>query len=313
VTASDRFRIGSITKPIVAALVLISVDRGELGLDDVVGDRIPGVLRPTPAVTVRQLLAHTSGVFDELNEGNIVADAARVADAGLRREATDLLARYAKGERVLAPDRLIVALAETHARYFAPGAGYHYSNTNYQVLAMLLQKATGESLADLLRTRIVTPLGLRSTTVAPADQTSPDLRGYDNTTTGAMTDVTDDLSLYGNGANGGVVTTADELLTILRATVTAKLFPASLVAEMERPVRQAYGLGLGTQTFRCGTFFGHGGSVSGTQSIASISADGARGAVVAINIRSGGDPGLPGVAEDALCRGSALSGLGPQG
>lgn len=301
VDPGDRFRIGSITKPIVGALVLISVDRGELGLDDVVSDRLPGVLRPQPAVTVRQLLAHTSGVFDEGNEGDIVADTARLADATLRHEAEDLFARYAKGERVVAPDRLLVALAETHERYFAPGEGYHYSNINYQILGMLLQKVTGKTLGELLQARIVAPLGLKATTLAPEDRTSPDLRGYDSASTGAKVDITDDLALFGNGGNGGVVTTADELLAILRATVTARLFPATLVTEMERPVRQQYGLGLGTSTYACGTFHGHGGSVGGTQSIAAVSPDGVHGVVVAVNIVSGSDPGLSGIAGSLLC------------
>lgn len=297
----DRFRIGSITKPVVAALVLISVDRGELGLDDVVSERLPGVLRPQPAVTVRQLLAHTSGVFDEGNEGDVVADTARLADPALRHEAEGLFARYAKGERVVAPDRLLVALAETHERYFAPGAGYHYSNINYQVLGMLLQKVTGKTLGQLLQSRIVAPLGLKATTLAPEDRASPDVRGYDSATTGTKVDITDDLALFGNGGNGGVVTTADELLAILRAIVTAKLFAPALVAEMERPVRESYGLGLGTMTYGCGTFYGHGGSVSGTQSIAGVSPDGARGVVAAVNIVSGSDPGLSRVAGTLLC------------
>lgn len=299
-TPTARFRAGSITKPVVAALVLISVERGELGLDDIVSDRLPGVLRP-PAVTVRQLLAHTSGVFDEGNEGDIGGDVARLADPALRAEAQTVFSRHAAGQRVVASCRLLVALAETHERYFAPGMGYHYSNINYQLLGMLLERATGTSLASLLRTRIVEPLGLHGTTLAPADLASPDLRGYDTTATGAMSDLTDDLVVYGNGGNGGLVTTADELLAILRAVVSGRLFGGDLVAEMERPVRESYGLGLATYKLPCGTFVGHGGSVSGTRSIAMVSTDGARAAAIAIDIVSGTDPGLASVASAALC------------
>ena len=160
ITDTTRFRIASITKPIVAALVLDAVAQGKVALDDVVGDLLPGVVRADPPVTVRQLLDHTSGIFDESNDGDPIADIEKLADPALRTEARALAQRYLAGERVIAPDRLLVALSETHDRYFAPGAGYHYSNTNYQLAAMVLEKVTGAALADVLRTRIVEPLGL---------------------------------------------------------------------------------------------------------------------------------------------------------
>ena len=159
--ATDTFRIASITKPVLATLVLTAVDRGELSLDDTVGNLLPGVLRDKPAITVRMLLNHTSGIFDELNEGDPRADIAKLTDPALASEAKRLSSRYAAGEHVIASDRLLVALAETHDRYFPPGAAFHYSNTNYQLAAMVLEKVTGQSSASLLRTRIVTPLRLR--------------------------------------------------------------------------------------------------------------------------------------------------------
>jgi D-alanyl-D-alanine carboxypeptidase len=295
-----RFRIASITKPIVAALVLISVDRGELGLDSDIGDLLPGVLRPDPTVTVRQLLAHTSGVFDEGNEGDPMADLGLIRDAGLRADAEDLLARSRAGERIVVPDRLIVALAETHDRYFAPGEGYHYSNVNYQVAAMVLERVTGRSLADLLDERIVVPLGLTRTSLAPADPSLPDLLGYETLRDGSVVDVSGNLAWFGNGGNGGVISTAGELADILRAIVTGGLFDEALVREMEIPVRESYGLGLGTNDLACGRFFGHEGSVNGTRSIAMVSGDGSRAIVLAVNL-DGIEPWLPAVAGGVLC------------
>jgi D-alanyl-D-alanine carboxypeptidase len=300
-TEDSRFRIASITKPLVGALVMTAVDRGELSLDDVVSERLPDTLRTEPPVTVRQLLAHTSGVFDITNEGDAEADVAALTDPALREEARDLLARYAAGERVIASDRLLVALAETHPRYFEPGAGYHYSNVNYQLAAMILEAATGESLADLLAARIGEPLGLERTSIAPPDLGPPEMRGYDTGEDGAPVDVTDDLLAFGNGGNGGILSTPEELFSMLRATVRAELFPARLVDELSLPGRNNYGLGLATYRFRCGTFLGHGGSVNGTQSIAVVSADGERGFVLAVNRRGTVDPNLVAAAEMALC------------
>jgi D-alanyl-D-alanine carboxypeptidase len=305
ITDTTRFRIASITKPIVAALVLDAVARGKLQLDDVVDDLLPGIVRATPSITMRQLLAHTAGIFDEGNEGDPEADVARLTDPALKAEGESLVRRYQAGEHVIASDRLLVALAETHDRYFAPGEGYHYSNVGYQLAAMLLEHVTGLSLSDLLRTRIVDPLGLRHTTIAPPDLTSPEFRGYDaSTVDGSPVDVTDDLLAFGNGGNGGVISTADELLTIMQAIVTGRLLPAALVEEMERPVLESYGLGLATYDLSCGRFYGHGGSVNGTQSIALVTPDGADGIVMAINFRSADDPGLPGLADRVLCQAS---------
>ena len=118
---ADRFRIASITKLIVAALVLEAVAKEELSLDDVVATHLPGLVRAEPPTTIRQVLDHTSGVFNEGNEGDLVADIDRLKDP-LQREARDVLKRWTAGERVIAPDRVLVALAETHERARSPGS-----------------------------------------------------------------------------------------------------------------------------------------------------------------------------------------------
>nr|MDP9464520.1 beta-lactamase family protein [Actinomycetota bacterium] len=244
-------------------------------------------------------------VFDEGNEGDVVADIGLLTDPALKEEAMLLASRYYAGEAVIGPDRLLVAVAETHDRYFEPGTGYHYSNINYQLAAMVLERATGTSLADLLQARIVEPLGLRHTTIAPSDTGSPELRGYGkNETDGSLIDLTDDLLAFGNGGNGGIISTADELLSIVGAIVSGRLLPASLVAEMLHPTRQSgasYGLGVTRYHLSCGTFYGHEGSVNGTRSIAIVATDGDDGAVIALNLRSSSDPKLPTLADELLC------------
>ena len=100
-----RFRIGSITKPIVAALVLDSVDRGELSLDDIVSrSACPASFDREPPTTVRMLLDHTSGIFNVGDEGDIVADIDKLPDPVMRAEATELGSRYLSGERVIVND-----------------------------------------------------------------------------------------------------------------------------------------------------------------------------------------------------------------
>jgi D-alanyl-D-alanine carboxypeptidase len=303
-TASSSFSIASITKPLVAALVLDAVARGELTLDDVVDEWVPGVLRPEPPVTVRMLLDHTSGLFNIGDEGDVVADIAELTDPAQQQQATDLVARYAAGEPVILPDSIFVALAETHDRYFPPGEGFHYSNANYQLAAMVLTRAAGLPLGDLVRTRLVDPLGLRATTILPDDPGLPDMRGYALAADGSLTDLTDDLVAFGNGGSGGVVSTAGELLTMLGAIVSGRLLPSDLVAEMTTPTEQSqrsYGLGLATYYLACGTFLGHAGAVNGTQSIALVDATGDTGIVIATNLRTDDDPRLLALAETMVC------------
>ena len=302
ITDTTRFRIASITKPIVATLGLDAVARGRLSLDDTVADLLPGVVRATPPITVRQILDHTSGVFDEGNDGDPVADIARLTDPVMRAEAQAIAQQALAGEHVIAPGRLLVALAETHDRYFAPGTSFHYSNMNYQLAAMVIEKVTGRTLADLLRTRFVEPLGLTHTTIAPPDTASPEFRGYGTSATdGTLVDMTDSLVFFGNGGNGGIISTADELLTIMQAIVSGRLLPPALVADMKTPAKSDYGMGLATYHLSCGTFYGHEGGVNGTGSIAIVSSDGADGVVAALNLRSAGDPQLPALADRILC------------
>ncbi|MEZ5177373.1 MAG: serine hydrolase domain-containing protein [Acidimicrobiales bacterium] len=297
------FRIGSITKPIVAILVLDAVDRGLVGLDDEVDDLVPGAIRPDPPVTVRMLLDHTSGIAntDDLDPAS---DGARLSDPDLVAEFQRFGAAYLDGEPVVASDGLLVGLAETHDRYFAPGAGFHYSNTNYQLAAMVLEAATGRSLADLIDERIAEPLGLEHVWLAPADPTPPDLHGHALDGAGELVDVTDDLSTFGNGGSGGVVADAADLLSLLQALASGRLLPAALVAEMERPTPQSdrsYGLGLVTYRFACGTFVGHEGAVNGTASIALTDEQGEDGVVIVLDRYDEPGPDLAAVAEQVVC------------
>lgn len=300
ITGETRFRIASITKTIVAALVVDAVRRGELRLDDVVGDLVPGLLREDPPVTLRQLLDHTSGIFDPSNEGD-VADVQRLPP-DLRRQAETLLEQYSAGEAVVVPAALWIALAETRDRYFEPGTDYHYSNTNYQVAGLVLERVTGRSLADLLRERMFEPLGLRHTTLAPVDTSSPEMRGYEIGAGGELADVTDNLFFFGNGASGGIVSTAGELLTIIQAIAAGRFATPDLLAEQTTPNLASYGLGIGINPLICGGLaLGHNGLVNGTHSTALVTPGGRDGVVIAFNLGAADDPLLPYLAGRALC------------
>ena len=305
ISPDTRFRIGSVTKTITAALVLDAVARGELSLDDTVQSWLPGVLPEDPPVTVRMVLSHTSGVFHAGDEGDVAVDVGRIADPALRAQAQDLGGRYLAGEPVIAPDVVWVALANTHPLYFTPGTGYHYSNVNYQLAGMVLAAATGRDLPSLLDERFAQPLGLSSMTMAPGDAGLPDMRSFTaDPTTGALADTTTDLLAVGNGGSGGIIASAPDLLTLLQEVLSGELLPATLARAMQTPSagsKGTYGLGVVTFDLACGDLFGHAGAIAGMHTIALVSADGERGLVLAINARSQEDPNLLAVAEQLLC------------
>src|SRR3954453_10056417 len=153
---SDRFRVGSVTKTFVATVILQLAGEGKLSLDDSVERWLPGEVPNGGAITVRQLLTMTSGIFDYLNDGD---------DTVLERELAHPDVRWAPQD--------LVAIATTHAPRFAPGTAWSYSNTGYILLGQIAEKAAGKPIADSLRERIFTPAGLHATSF----ETGPGSRG----------------------------------------------------------------------------------------------------------------------------------------
>jgi CubicO group peptidase (beta-lactamase class C family) len=139
ITPESNFRLASITKQFTAAAILLLAEDGLLGLDDAVRRWLPSLPAAASAVTIRQLLTHTSGIVDY--EDVIPASAtAQLHDA-------DVLSLLESQERT----------------YFPPGTSWRYSNSGYALLALVVERASGCSFADLLRTRIFEPLGMGGT------------------------------------------------------------------------------------------------------------------------------------------------------
>lgn len=135
--------IGSVTKTFVAATVLQLVDEGLIGLDDPVQRHLPQLRQIGGEITVGQLLDHTSGLADLFND---------TTRRGLEEE----------------PSRSWVAaevLASLHEPWYEPGEGWAYANTNYYLLAMLVEAVTASPLADVLNARFLDPLHLDATSV----------------------------------------------------------------------------------------------------------------------------------------------------
>ncbi|MEU5150134.1 serine hydrolase domain-containing protein [Streptomyces yangpuensis] len=150
---SERFRIGSTTKAFTATLVLQLAAEGRLGLDDTIERWLPGMVAGNGydgrAITIRQLLDHTSGIFNYANDAEFFKNG--IGEAWLRH-------RY----DTYAPEQLIRIGLATPAP-FAPGDAFLYSNTNYFLAALIVEEVTGGTFAEALTQRIIRPLRLTGT------------------------------------------------------------------------------------------------------------------------------------------------------
>jgi len=220
---TDRFRIYSITKTFTAVLVLQLVDEGVLSLDDTVTEwlddpvtaRIPNVEQ----ITIRQLLTHTSGVYDYYNG----ADSSFVDDA--------ITGEGADWSKVWTPQEVLAYVDSTRqAADFAPGQGVNYSDTNYILLGLIVEQAGGQSVPEQLHTRILDPLGLTDTYFAAAEPVPGGTAAGYHRLGDELINVSG-INLSWAWTQGGMVSTAEDLARFADALFGGDLIePASLEA-----------------------------------------------------------------------------------
>lgn len=288
--AHDRYRVGSATKTFVATVVLQLVAEGELSLDDKVARWLPGVVeghgRHGGEITVRQLLNHTSGIFNV------------TVDAGFRDKVFSekfLAHRY----DTWTPEQQ-VDIAMRHEPDFDPGEGWNYSNTNYLLAAMIIKKVTGESYADEIRRRIIEPLGLRATQLPGTHPKMPKPSSHAYTKLSDAQDAKNhdmtELNPSVAGPAGEVISSSADLNHFYTALLRGRLLPKKQLAEMKatvekRPDRpeERYGLGLESRETPCGTVvWGHDGDIHGSSSEVVATENGRH--VIALNFNGpGGD------------------------
>ncbi|GAB1335626.1 serine hydrolase domain-containing protein [Streptomyces sp. E-15] len=291
-SAADRYRVGSITKTFVATVLLQLEAEGRLSLDDTVDTWLPGVVRghghDGRRITVRRLLNHTSGVYDYTQDADFVRTYF-LKDGFLRH-------RYDTRT-----PRDLVAIATRHAPVFAPGTSWSYSNTNYVLAGMVIEKVTGRSYATEIRRRVIDPLGLTATSVPGTRVTvpRPSSRAYGKlaeTTTGPTYDVTE-LNPSIASAAGEMISNSADLDRFYSALLRGKLLPAHQLKEMKTTVEIAgvpnvrYGLGLMDTRLTCGVHvWGHDGGIHGSTSSAVTTADGSHSLALNLNADWTGEP-----------------------
>jgi D-alanyl-D-alanine carboxypeptidase len=272
--ASDGFRIASVTKTFVATAVLALEAEGRLDIDQPVERWLPGVLPNGRAITIRELLNHTSGLFD-YSEDDAHTQAV-IADPGRRWSPHELL-----------------SVAFAHPPLFRPGTSWFYSNTNYVVLGLLVEAVTGRPLGQELQARIVDPLQLRATAFdLDAEVHDPFAHGYLGPhpglpiAAGTLLDITALLSpSFGWGA-GNMSSNAADVTRFLAALVRGQVLPPKQLAEMKAgsAVNSNYGLGLRNAHTSCGAAYYHDGDFPGYRNAVWVTRDGRRAADVMVNI-----------------------------
>ncbi|MGW1073093.1 serine hydrolase domain-containing protein [Streptomyces sp. NPDC002537] len=273
-STDGRFRAGSITKTFVATVVLQLVGEGKVGLDDPVDRFLPrfGLDR---RITVRMLLQHTSGLFNYTGEPK--ADG--TVDPGIPlwgQEFVDNRFHTYKPEE-------LVRIALSKPARFAPGTGWSYSNTNYLLAGLLIEKLTGTPYATQVERRIVRPLGLHGTSL-PGTRTGiagPHAHGYFGYQDSGKLKVADvtELNPSWAGAAGEIISTTKDLDTFISALLGGRLLAPRQLAEMRKfnvtgDVGRD-GLGLFQVDFGPGcSAIGHTGGVQNYTSYMYSSADG---------------------------------------
>lgn len=277
VPLNGHYRIGSNTKTFVATVVLQLVAEEQLSLDDSVERHLPGVLHGAydgSAVTVRDLLRHTSGIYDYNDDRNWNPFRSAERFANLHDQ------HYQAAE--------LVEVAVRHPPRFPPGTEMHYSNTNYVLAGMLIRAVTGNSWPSEVRTRIIEPLGLSGTSIPNGTELpAPHARGYQQFERGGpLVDATH-LDPSAGDAGGAIVSTPQDMTRFFQALLGGELLAPTELAAMQDTVPEPggrYGLGLGWSELTCGGgYWRHGGAVPGWLSAEGFSQDGGRGVVVSLS------------------------------
>ncbi|MHB8896823.1 MAG: serine hydrolase domain-containing protein [Candidatus Geothermincolia bacterium] len=245
-STSDKVRIASNTKTVVATVVLLLAQEGKLSLDDKLSKYVP-MVKDADNITVRQNLQMTSGTFSFTEDEQFGKDF--TADPLMN----------------ITPEQEI-EIANKHDNYFPPGQGWHYSDTNYEIAGLIIEKVTGNKLADEVQSRVIKPLSLGKTSFP----TTPDITGEHSMgyvlQNGKLVDYTrvNPAVPWGGGA---MVSGLYDVKAWVTALVSGSLLDKGMHAEQMKTVGKG-GLkyGLGVADFGSG-FWGHNGSIFGFSSI----------------------------------------------
>lgn len=267
---TDHMRIASTAKAFSGAVALQLVDRGALRLDDTIGRRLPALPRAWHAVTLRQLLNHTSGLPDYSRSPEFLR--ILLADPHHQFDSRRLL-DFVAGQPLL----------------FRPGSRYQYSNSDNIAVALMAEAATGTRYEKLLRRLVYRPLGLRDTSLPQGfEMPEPYMHGYDVPLQppAEPEDISELIGASGVWASGGIVSTPRDMTRFIRGYAGGALISRATLREQRRwidgasepagPGRNHAGAAIFRYTTRCGVVLGHTGNTPGYTQLIAATPDGER-------------------------------------
>jgi D-alanyl-D-alanine carboxypeptidase len=275
--ATDHMRIASVAKAFSGAVALNLVQAGKLELDSTVGEVLPTMPKAWSAVTLTELLQHTSGLPDYTKSDGFI------------KQATT------KPRGFVSPMK-VISWVRNEPVNFKPGKKYVYSNTDNIVVGLMVEAITEESYADELQRIVFGPTGLTQTELATEVKLpSPYIHGYEVRPGEEPEDKTEFLSPSGAWASGGIVSTPQNLNAFIRADLGLEFFDRTeQQAQMHwrvggessppGPGKNSAGLALFRYQTRCGTVYGHTGNFPGYVQFAAATADGSRAVTTSLNI-----------------------------
>ncbi|HEX6243803.1 MAG TPA: serine hydrolase domain-containing protein, partial [Polyangiales bacterium] len=299
----SRFRIASTTKAFVAALTLVLVDEGALDLDDTLDHWLPGIAGDSgvdaSAIRLRDLLGHRSGIANHVDE--LTAELAQAESPGAFMQ---LLQRHWT-------PRELVEQAFARGPQAQPGRVFGYSDTNYVLIGMIIEAATGESWQRQLPARVLEPLALSHTFIPGAElglsgthmhgyAELPFARGYRDVTA---------LSASALDAAAALVSTPSDVNRFFASLLAGELISSASLREMTRvlpvsdePGAPSYGLGIAYTPLGCGGgYYGHPGDTLGFHTRNAVSVDGARSVCIALSGDGEFEQASAALIENVLC------------
>lgn len=249
-TPTTQFRVGSITKTMVATCILKLEQQGLLSIEDPINmylrsTLITDTIAASDTVRIRHLLNHTSGIANSADNTSCQMSVL-----------SNPLGSHSLEEAI--------NCGASQGEIFPPGFAWAYSNTNYSILAMIIEKITGLSCADYVRQNIITPLALTHTEIPVTNQImNPHMGCYWNI--GSWIDLTIiNPTTYTGWAD--VVSSTDDLIQFHTALLNGNIINATELAKMKTidAASYDYGLGLDFYTITGSSYFGHYGEVANT-------------------------------------------------
>lgn len=244
--ADTRFRIGSVTKQFTAACILQLSEQGKLKLDDTIRKHLPDYpAAQGDRVTIHQLLSHTSGVPSYTDD-----------DALMKARA-----------KPHTPAQVLATFKDKPLK-FEPGSRWEYSNSNYFLLGLVVEKLSGQSYEKYLQEHVLAPAGMTRTSTVDAPDAPNTAVGYDD-------DDSDDEKLRPAEpidmsipfAAGALRSTVNDLFKWDRALAGTSVLSEASKAKMFTPVKEDYGYGVGIRTVDGHTIHSHSGGIDGFRSV----------------------------------------------